>query len=275
MLMRPDITAAVKKIFEKMKKLGLAVDGFTDFLEKIEYFEWQTDTTDSDDKPKQGAAKTYQKKYRYYRTIFMTGIVKVILAGKFASCGPLSKEEAIAIHEFLHAWIDHKGYKGDDDDGDAMVNGLELVVHDYIDFLQATVAADAAAVATADSALSDHLLDLAKVPGDSFDVLKAMGIVFKLECTKTKTFNGRFKLEVKSDTGWPTTTDAQSQEERNLDDTIVPNLAKLFDCSDGKCPKLTHKITVSVTGQRGQKVVNNVYYIEFSGTFSIVFHCTA
>ncbi len=87
--MRADISAAVKKIFEKLKKLGLAVDDWIEFLDKIEYFEWKKDTTDPEDKPKQGAARTYQKRYRRYRTIFVAEIVKVILAGKFASCGPL------------------------------------------------------------------------------------------------------------------------------------------------------------------------------------------
>ena len=70
----------------------------------------------------------------------------MILAGGFASCGPLSNEEAVAIHELLHAWISYKKLTGDGEkDGDDMVNGLELAIHDYIDYLQAVAAGNAPA----------------------------------------------------------------------------------------------------------------------------------
>ncbi len=39
-----------------------------------------------------------QERYRYDRTIFVAEMVRVIVAGEFAGCGPLSNEEAVAIH---------------------------------------------------------------------------------------------------------------------------------------------------------------------------------
>ena len=41
-------------------------------------------------------------------------------------------------------------------------------------------------------AFLDHLLGLTKAPGDktAFELLKSLGIAYKVDCKKTKTFSG-------------------------------------------------------------------------------------